>query len=150
MANPLPNPRETPRTLDLTSSLGELSRVAPWIGRLAAELEIPDDTRFAIELCLEELLSNVVRHGYASEAGHFIAVRCSPSADKLTFAVEDHAPPFQPVRPADPPPETLNTLAPGSQGLRLLFRFAGAVRYERLADGNRVILEFARPPRSAA
>jgi serine/threonine-protein kinase RsbW len=140
--------QETPRTLTLTSSLADLARVTSWIGSIAAEFEISQDTRFAIELCLEELLSNIVRHGYDGETGHLLTVNFSPSSDSLAFTVEDHARPFQPAQPAEAVPEDLNTLTPGGQGLRLLFRFAGSVEYERLADGNRVRLAFARTSRT--
>jgi anti-sigma regulatory factor (Ser/Thr protein kinase) len=33
-------------------------------------------------------------------------------------------------------------MTPGGQGLRLLYRFANSVEYERLADGNRLTLGF--------
>ncbi|HEX4285323.1 MAG TPA: ATP-binding protein [Terracidiphilus sp.] len=139
-----PRPHDVRRTLQLTSSLDELARVAGWIGELAAEFDIEDETRFAIELCLEEVLSNIVRHGYRNQAGSAITVDFECADRSLLFVVEDNAPPFAPLEPADAIAETLEAITPGGQGLRLLYRFAGAVRYERLVDGNRLTIEFAR------
>lgn len=130
------------RRLSLTSSLAQLARVSPWVGGLAAEFHIPEEKRFAIELCLEEVLSNIVRHGYRGEPGHNLTVDFVPDDEYAIFVVEDNAQVFEPKQPADAPPEDLSTIKPGGQGLRLLFRFADSVDHERLAGGNRLTLGF--------
>lgn len=135
-------PHDVRKTLRLTSSLSELSRVAPWVSELAAEYAIPGETRFAIELCLEEVLSNIVRHGYRGEAGHAITVDFASTKDRFVFVVEDSAPAFEPLEPGEAVPESLESITPGGQGIRLLYRFAAAVHYERLAHGNRLTIEF--------
>lgn len=132
------------RRLQLTSSLAELTRVTPWVGELAAEYAISTDTRFAIELCLEEVLSNIVRHGYRGEAGQALSVEFWCTEQSLIFVVEDSAPTFEPIRPGDAAVEDLDTMTPGGQGIRLLYRFATAVLYERLVRGNRLTMEFGR------
>ena len=130
------------RRLSLTSTLGDLARVAPWVGDLASECNIPKETRFAIELCLEEALSNIVRHGYRGEPGHAFTVDFVGCEGDLNFVIEDRAPAFEPTKPADALLQDLNSIKPGGQGIRLLYRFAGSVKYERLADGNRLTLGF--------
>jgi len=136
------DPHEVRSRLALTSSLADLSRVSPWVGELAAAYSIADRTRFAIEVCLEEVLSNIVRHGYAGEAGHGMTVDFVNAGGKMKFVVEDHAEPFEPTRPDDVIPTDLEVIEAGGEGLRLLYRFAGSVEYERLANGNRVTLSF--------
>ncbi len=128
--------------LELTSTLADLGRVASWVGELAAVYGFSDDVRFAIELCLEEALSNSVRHGYAGEAGHTLTVDFVRAEGKALFVVEDSAPAFEPLKPEDAAPADLNTMTPGGQGLRLMYRFAQSVGYERLEKGNRLTLGF--------
>lgn len=128
--------------LALTSTLADLGRVAPWVGELAAVHGFSEDIRFAIELCLEEALSNIVRHGYAGEAGHALTVDFERAEGMASFVVEDSAPAFEPLRPGDVAAADLNTMTPGGQGLRLLYRFANSVKYERLESGNRLTLGF--------
>jgi serine/threonine-protein kinase RsbW len=128
--------------LELTSTLADLGRVAPWIGELAAAHGFSEDARFAIELCLEETLSNIVRHGYAGEAGHALSVEFVRAEGRAVFVVEDGAPAFEPLQPGDAASADLNTMTPGGQGLRLLYRFADSVKYERLENGNRLTLGF--------
>jgi len=137
-----PDPHTMRARLELTSTLADLGRVAPWVGELAAAYVFSEDVRFAIELCLEEVLSNIVRHGYAGETGHALTVDFIRAEGKALFVVEDSAPAFEPLQPGEAVSADLNTITPGGQGLRLLYRFANSVKYERLADGNRLTLGF--------
>jgi hypothetical protein len=81
---------------ELDSQLTELSRVQPWIEALADLYGFSEDARFAMQLCVEEALANVVLHGYRSEAGHPIVMRASLSEGTLVFAIDDKASPFAP------------------------------------------------------
>jgi serine/threonine-protein kinase RsbW len=96
--------------LALSSSLSDLVRVPLWIEHLAAEYAISDNTQFAMNHCLDEVLSNVIRHGYAGQPGRLILVRfaSSPRDGYFTFVIEDEAPHFNPLsappsRPSRPP-----------------------------------------------
>lgn len=141
-----PEPR-----LTLQSQLGELARVWPWVEALAAEYAIPVDTQFAIQLCLEEALSNIVRHGYRGQPDQPITVDCAtPAATReLVFTVEDHAPAFDPLAPSavaeTPAPTSIDQLPVGGQGIRLMRKFAGSLAYQRLPGGNRLTIVFALP-----
>jgi serine/threonine-protein kinase RsbW len=110
--------------LELDSRLTELSRVQPWVEALADRHGLGEDARFAINLCLEEVLANVVLHGYRNESGHSIDIRAGVSAGALSFIVEDEAPPFAPVdpggrNPADRPAD-LESMIPGGNGIHLM------------------------------
>ena len=132
--------------LILDSRLDELARFWPWVEALAAEYAIPADTKFAIDLCLEEALSNIVRHGYSGEAGRPIFVDFTNAADRWTFTIEDHGPPFNPLELEDDKlaPTTFDELKAGGRGINLLRQFAGSLDYERIADGNRLTIRFAK------
>jgi len=133
--------------LELDSQLTELSRVQPWIEVIADRHGVAEDTRFAMQLCMEEALANVILHGYHSEPGHPIVLETSVSADTLMFTIDDQAPPFSPIAPGWRDDETksvsLESIQPGGNGLRLLRHFGGSINYERLADGNRLTIGFA-------
>ena len=135
----------TGERLELRSRISELARIFPWIERLASRHAIPANTQFAMNLCLEEALSNIIRHGYSGQPGHPISVRFgSPRKDYYVFAVEDEAPPFNPVEaPELPALNALDDIGVGGQGLRLLRRFADALEYQPTATGNRLSIGFA-------
>lgn len=133
--------------LTLESELSEIARIPPWIERLAALNAVPERTRFAMDLCLEEAVSNVIRHGYAGEPNHALTVRCEMHRDGfITLVVEDDALPFNPLLVREPPvPASLSDVSVGGQGIHLMKQFADAVEYERKPACNRLILRFFYP-----
>ncbi|MGB8260462.1 MAG: ATP-binding protein, partial [Terracidiphilus sp.] len=109
------------RRLVLASRLEELARVFPWVEALACAHALPPETCFAINLCLEEALSNAIRHGYAGDAGQTLTVEFALNSGQVVFVVEDAAPPFDPLTRAEPAAApTLDELIPGGQGIHLI------------------------------
>jgi serine/threonine-protein kinase RsbW len=137
---------ESQDRLELDSRLTELGRVQPWIEAVANRHGVPEDARFAMHLCMEEALVNVVVHGYREEPGHPIVIFCMASEGTLFFTIDDRAPSFDPLAqaPQNAPVRTADaeSIQPGGNGIRLLRRFAGSLSYERLADGNRLTIGF--------
>jgi anti-sigma regulatory factor (Ser/Thr protein kinase) len=131
--------------LILQSRMSELTQVPPWIERLAARHAIPDSTQFAMNLCLEEALSNVIRHGYSSNPDHSVAVQfASPRENYFIFIVEDDAPRFNPAdSPELPPVNSLDEVRVGGQGIRLMRQFSDALEYEPTPTGNRLSIGFS-------
>jgi serine/threonine-protein kinase RsbW len=132
--------------LELDSSLAELSRAWPWAEGLADRHRLSDETRYAIQLCLEEALANVVLHGYGNQPGHPIVIRSSLTDGWLLLAIEDEAATFAPVEPASASevrePASLESIQPGGNGIKLMRKFAGSVKYEPVPKGNRLVLGF--------
>jgi anti-sigma regulatory factor (Ser/Thr protein kinase) len=146
--------------LTLRSRLTDLKLVWPWVDALALEHSISPDTRYAIDLCLEEALSNIIRHGYGGEPNHAINISFTRNGKKgLTFTIDDDAPHFAPDQPLgrgetsahgnEMKPRELedSELNSGGHGLRLLRRFAGSLVWEQLPGGNRLTMTF--PPAAA-
>jgi serine/threonine-protein kinase RsbW len=137
--------------LELDSQLTELIRLRSWIDLVTNHLDFAEEDRFAVQLCVEEAVANIILHGYRSEAGHPIIVRTCASAERtLTITIDDQAPPFSPIEhhshlPNDMKPLSLESITPGGNGIRLLHGFSGSLSYERLADGNRLIMAFPAP-----
>ncbi len=132
--------------LHLDSNLTEIRRAWPWAESLADKYRLSPETRYAIHLCLEEALANIVLHGYRNEAGHPIVVRSCVAGGCLFFEIDDEAPPFAPTAaqssPAAPDHVSLESIRPGGNGIPLLRRFAGSLDYAPLPNGNRLILGF--------
>lgn len=132
--------------LELDSRLTELSRVQSWADALADRCGLTEDARFAMNLCLEEALANVVLHGYQNEPGHPILIESNLSAGSLFFTIEDRAPHFTPVDPGERNGANLalglESMPVGGNGIRLIHRFAGSVAYEALPGGNRLTIGF--------
>ncbi len=139
--------------LELDSRLNELTSVRPWIEVLADRLGFLEQERFAMYLCVEEVLANVILHGYESEPGHPIVLGASVAAGTLFISVDDQAPPFSPIEfipdssNDETKPRSLACVTPGGNGIRLLKRFSRSLHYERLPAGNRLTITFPIPPK---
>jgi anti-sigma regulatory factor (Ser/Thr protein kinase) len=146
-----PDPSTPELQLTLESRLEDLTLVWSWVEALAVRYSIPAETQFAIQLCLEEALSNIMRHGYQGQPNQSITiactVECGPAAGELVFTVEDHAPPFDPFAAAPAAaPASIQELQPGGQGIRLMQKFSRRLAWQQLPNGNRLTLAFAIPP----
>lgn len=133
--------------LEIDSQLTELSRVRLWTESVSCRLVLSEQKRFAMHLCLEEAVANVILHGYRSEPGHPILITTVVGNGILSFRIDDHAPSFSPidalpVSSNGESPGTLDSITPGGNGLRLLKKFSGSLHYQRLPDGNRLTIAF--------
>lgn len=136
--------------LTLMSQLAELNLVWPWVEARARQYSIPADTQFAIDLCLEEAISNVIRHGYASDPNRSVTIDCVPHQGWLNFILEDTAPPFALLQTQDSTqaestessPASIEDFKVGGHGIQLIRRFAGSVAWEPLPNGNRLTIGF--------
>jgi serine/threonine-protein kinase RsbW len=130
---------------DLRGGLSEIERLHAWIAGLASRHGIPGNLQFAMNLCLEEALSNIIQHGYGGQRDGSVTVRfTTPRAGYFVYVVDDEAPYFNPL---DAP--ELPALSPhaefriGGQGLRLLRGFADTLEYEPTPTGNRLRIGFS-------
>ena len=139
----------TETLLTLQSRLDAIALIWPWLESLAAEYRIPAETQFAIDLCLEEAVSNVVRHGYDAQIDQSITVAFKAGADELTFTIEDHAPPFDPLLDTTaenaPAASSIEDFPVGGLGILLMRKFAKNLEYKALDGGNRLTLRFPLP-----
>lgn len=128
----------------LRSRFSDLPLLYSWVEVLVSKYAIPGDTKFAIDLCLEEVVSNVIRHGYRGEPDHSVRVSFeSPRESLLVFVVEDEAPRFDPVASAELPPVSAEDQSGlGGQGIRLLRKFANSLTYQPTPTGNRLSIGF--------
>lgn len=138
---------QIPTRLVLRSRLEELAKVFPWIEALGEAYAFPSASRFAINLCLEEALSNVVRHGYCGSPDQSITVRFESHGERqVSFVVEDSAPHFHPPLPLEvEAPPALEDMVPGGNGIRLMRKFSDALEWEPLQRGNRLVIRFVIP-----
>jgi anti-sigma regulatory factor (Ser/Thr protein kinase) len=144
-----PEPVET--RLRLGSRLSDIAYVHAWVERVASANGISPDLKFAMELCLEEAISNVIRHGYGPDANGTVTVQFAmPHKGSFVFEVEDHARPFNPLGAPEIPALSLGReMRVGGEGLRLLRSFANMIEYVPMPGGNRLRIGFQATPGSS-
>ena len=135
---------KAPRRLDLRNDIADLDRLSTFVQAIAEEEKLNSDQLFAVGLCLEEAVTNVIRHGgIEDESGRPISVTVLSGAPDLAFCLEDVGRPFDPTTAVPPPVATSLEDAPvGGLGIPLMRKMTCDMSYERRDGRNRLILCF--------
>jgi sigma-B regulation protein RsbU (phosphoserine phosphatase) len=101
---------------------------------------------YRAELVLDELVTNVIRHGYGADASRSaIDIGISVEAAEIVFTIVDDGPEFNPLLAAEPQRAANLAEAPiGGLGISLVRMAAAKIDYERRDDRNRVRVRIPR------
>lgn len=142
--------------LTLRNDIAELPRLLAFACDFAGECGIPADEISRLLVILDEVFSNIVRHGYDGAgldgiiAAGTIVVHLSFADRRLGIEVSDDARPFDPLAAAEPDLDTPASQRPlGGLGIHLVRSLADEARYARRGRYNRLVL-FRRIPPSRA
>src|SRR5262245_23659684 len=130
--------------LELRGDLSELRGLAGWINARAPE-GLSADTLFAVQLCLEEAVANIMMYGGAKDDRLEIAIKLERDGGTLVACVEDTGWEFDPTQfPLRSVAKSLEEAKVGDCGIHLMRCFASGLHYERRKDRNRLTLRFAK------
>jgi serine/threonine-protein kinase RsbW len=129
--------------LSFAPDLAEAARMVPWLAGLAEASRWPAELAHAIELCLDEVVTNIVMHGGAAVGK--ITIEIDQDAAAVRARIEDDGAGFDPTAEDRPLPESLDEAGIGGLGIVLVRRFSSALHYERVGGYNRLTLRFDRP-----
>lgn len=99
----------------------------------------------AVELVLEECISNTLRYGYDDGAPHSIEIDLQIDLDEVQVLIVDDGKPFDPLEgDAVLLPDSLDDAQVGGLGLLMIRNTASRMSYERRDGRNRFLLTIAR------
>jgi serine/threonine-protein kinase RsbW len=119
-----------------------LDSLSAWLQRLPVD----DRSENRAHLVFEEIVSNVIRHGFADHNVHIIRAAAHLGANELILCFEDDGRPFNPT--AEPEPARASSLAEasiGGRGLMLVRAVASWIGYEWREGRNRLTVMISRP-----
>jgi anti-sigma regulatory factor (Ser/Thr protein kinase) len=110
--------------------IGSLASMFAFIDEFLHTEQLGGNLSHDLALLVEELFTNMVRHGHAS--AHEVEVRLSRDAGVVTLILRDFdVEPFDVTRPSSFDPETpLADRGPGGMGLHLVQRIADTMAYD--------------------
>jgi anti-sigma regulatory factor (Ser/Thr protein kinase) len=125
--------------LKLGCDLAELKRLGGWI---ESQQELSDEASFAIQLCLEEAVANIIMYGGAGKDDRLEITVHLERNDKIVVArIEDNGRAFDPTRfPPLSVAKSLEEAKVGDLGIHLMRSFANGMHYERRDGRNRLTL----------
>lgn len=125
--SPMPMPEAGP-DLHVSASTAGLREASGALDAFSARAGLPATVAWRLHVALDEILSNIVRHGAAS--GIDIAFKIEGRA--ASIVVSDDGPPFDPLsRPAADVRQALESRSPGGLGVSLVRGLMDDVTYAR-------------------
>lgn len=131
--------------LHLRNEIVELERLHAAVDAFGAAHELPNRVVLALNLALDECVTNIVEYGYDDTGVHDIVIRLCMEVGTdgrgVTIQIEDDARPFDPLTVPAPRLDTsIKDRAVGGLGIHLVRRCIDTVAYERVGNRNRLLL----------
>jgi anti-sigma regulatory factor (Ser/Thr protein kinase) len=122
----------------------ELDKLTRWIIETCDAARLSTKTAFAVQLCLDEAVANILEHGKGSARASAIAADLERSDSQVILHIEDDGGPFDPNLVAPPQvPEAVESASVGGRGIHLIRQFSSRMEYARSGGCNRLRLTFA-------
>lgn len=107
--------------------------------------KLPPRCVYAVEIVLEEWLTNVLRHGGLEADALQVQIQLQVLPTTVEIRFEDNATPFDPLaRPVSERAASLDEALPGGLGLDLIKVLTVNLVYERLDNRNTLVATVAR------
>ena len=136
--------------LSIPARLSDVHELASRVEEFGDAHGVPDPKVYVINLALDELITNVVMHGFGGVRDPEIRIRLRLERHALVLIVEDNGQPFDPTEDSRPDVTSSLTARPvGGLGLHLVKKFADSLSYEFTDGWNRVTLEHRLEPATA-
>jgi anti-sigma regulatory factor (Ser/Thr protein kinase) len=137
---PLPDP-DARITLETTPAC--LPDLEHWIEQLSVQFALRPLLRNRIEVCVTELMANLISYGYAAGSVGTTTLSFWRQPDRYVVCLEDDGRPFDPTTHALPPlPDSLEDANASGRGIALVRQFADTLQYHRRGGANQLMLGF--------
>ena len=136
------------RTLDalsLTADTNTVNRALNWLETLGEHQGWPARTSFALTLCLDETLTNIVTHGkQPDQSATQIDITAYQHENDIILQITDNGPAFDPTVTDSPRlAESVDEAKIGGHGLRLMRHYLKDMQYSRDNNSNTLKLTAA-------
>ena len=126
----------------ILNKIRDLSRMPEVVAQLAEEQGLSEDVVFSINVALDEMLSNIIKYGYADDAIHEIRIRLSVADAMLIAEIEDDGEPFDPCAAAPVDVEApMEERKVGGLGIHIVRELMSEVGYARVDGRNRLVMK---------
>jgi sigma-B regulation protein RsbU (phosphoserine phosphatase) len=125
--------------LEIESRIDELAGVRAWLEAWCSSQRVAADAVQDLDLALDEIVTNIVQHGYGPGARAGIGLRLLLRDDLVRLEVSDRAPAFNPLDARGPAQRSAD--GGGGLGVHLVRQLMDRVEYVRENGENRLVLE---------
>ena len=123
--------------INLKNSFSELRKVNQHLDEFGARHRLGPKILHDLKLALEEIVTNIISHGYADEREHEIRVRLRVQWQEVTVEVEDDGKAFNPLEvPVPDVTRPLEERPVGGLGIHLVRTLMDGLEYKRQGNTN--------------
>jgi anti-sigma regulatory factor (Ser/Thr protein kinase) len=128
-------------TLVLKNNVTELEKVMSFISSLCARNSISPEIEYDLNLALDEVISNIVRHAFPDGQEHTFTVNLSLNDQEFVARIEDEGVEFDPTQHQAPDLNApLEERKLGGLGIHLVRQIMDGMEYDRVAGKNLLTL----------
>jgi anti-sigma regulatory factor (Ser/Thr protein kinase) len=128
--------------MSLANDVHEVARVIDSLEEFGAQHAIPSAQTLRFALALDELITNIILHGFAGRSGGSIRLLVEHADGILRAELTDDGPPFDPFRAElEEPHGEIESRKVGGLGINLVKASMDRIRYERSGGFNCVNME---------
>ncbi|MDH5212083.1 MAG: ATP-binding protein [Betaproteobacteria bacterium] len=133
------------RAAQFLARLDQLRPMQLFLEQFCTESGLPRAAYLRLNLVVEELFTNTVKHGHRGDSDAPVWIAVSRGGDRLSVVYEDKAPPFNPyARLSEPVVDTtLSMRKIGGLGVLLTKELAASRDYAYIFGRNRIRLTLA-------
>lgn len=136
---------EQSASLLVENHLGEFRRIEAWLAELAEAWSLPPKVAFAVDLVVNEAVTNAISYGYPDASNGAIEITLTDLEDAVMIEIADDAQPFDPF---DQPPMVVGTdlaeAAIGGRGIHLIKSYSDERRYSFISGRNHLKLRVSK------
>lgn len=131
--------------IQLKNQLSELKLLNQILTQFSRQHGLPDNLMHDLNLALEEILANIISHGYNDNREHEIRVRLSLSPGEVRAEVEDDGQPFNPLDAQAPDTaKLLEERVVGGLGIHIVRKLTDGLEYKRQGERNFLTIKITR------
>lgn len=124
---------------------GELARIERWLEGLFERWAVPDRGRYAVDLVINEAVTNIMSYAYQDDAVHHITIALTDGPESMVVEIVDDGEPFDPLAAAPmAPPTDLAHASIGGRGIHLIKVFSTAQKYTYVSGHNHLTLTISK------
>jgi len=123
--------------LTIQNDVTEISSLHESVLDFCEKHQLNEDIVFALDLCIEELITNIIKYAYSVRAKHTIQVDLDLLEGQLILEIRDEGRPFDPTKIPEPDLNVpLEERAIGGLGIHLVRNYVNSMHYRREGNQN--------------
>jgi anti-sigma regulatory factor (Ser/Thr protein kinase) len=126
----------------LKNDISELNALHQHLTKWGDGIHLATDSISRINICLDELFTNIVSYGFEDDLEHIIKFTINVDNNVVIINIEDDGVVFNPLKKIDPDfPENVEDARIGGLGIHIIRKLMDNVSYERKQGRNRLIMK---------